>query len=288
MPESLANTAVIEDVQDSAANDWRKEDSPSDLLFALDTYYSFENFTGRAAIYDDATAESPLDIDYIITNIDLNLDEHIQVSEHVGNSFGVICFGKAPLQVTFSGVLADTQKTFGKRFLIDAYKNKLRLGAVARTGIIPVVKFGNHALHGPFISMRITENSMSEDTLTVIMTMFVTEMQVIGEDEPIVFDYVHGVESETNSAMMARSSETRMESGNDTEVATQQTAGEKLGSTSQAANAESTGAKQLGETSGGTAKPPHAKPSAKSASSPQGATPDYQKMSRQTAYDALG
>lgn len=159
--------------------DWRSETSPSDLLVALNSYYSYDDHTGRAAIYEHDQATKPLDIDLIVTGIDLNLDEHIQVTEHIGDTFGIICFGKAPLQVTYSGVLVDSQKTFGKQYLIDAYKNTLRLSAVARTGKVPLMQFATHYIKGPFISLRLNESSESEDTITVVLSMIVTELKVL-------------------------------------------------------------------------------------------------------------
>lgn len=176
--------------------DWRRDGEPSDLLFARDSQYSYETFEGRAAIYESADSQLPLDIDLFIRSIDIRLEEHIQVATHVGETFGVMCFGKSPLRVTFSGILADTQVNYGKLYLVDAYKNKLRLGAVARRGKIPVVEFGAHALQGPFIGMQISESSTSEDTITVVITMLLTALQVVGEGKPLLFDYAHGVESD--------------------------------------------------------------------------------------------
>lgn len=176
--------------------DWRRNDEPSDLLFARDSQYSYETLEGHAAIYESADSPLPLNIDLFIRNIDIRLEEHIQVTTHVGETFGIMCFGKSPLRVTFSGILADTPVNYGKLYLVDAYKNKLRLGAVARRGKIPVVVFGTHALQGPFIGMQISESSTSEDTITVVITMLLTALQIAGEGSPLLFDYVHGVESD--------------------------------------------------------------------------------------------
>lgn len=178
------------------SKDWRRGGFPSDLLFARDSQYSYEDFDGRARIFESADSPSPLNIDLFIRNIDVRLEEHIQVSNHIGETFGIMCFGKAPLRVTFSGILADTQLNYGKVYLVDAYKNKLRLGAVARRGKIPVLEFGTHALQGPFIGMQISESSASEDTITVVITMLLTALQIVGDGKPLLFDYVHGAESD--------------------------------------------------------------------------------------------
>lgn len=177
-------------------------EEPADLLFAKDsqgTYDNFNYFEGRAAIYEDILADKPFDIDLFIRNVDFRLEEHIQVSPHIGETFGIICFGKAPMIVTLSGILADTHVTFGKQYLVDAWKNHLRLSAVARRGKIPVVKYENMAFQGPFLKMRITEDSKSEDSLIVVLEMLVTQMQAVGDGTPVFFDYVHGVESDDTS-----------------------------------------------------------------------------------------
>lgn len=186
------------------ASEWRTTETPEDLMFAIDSYYSKDDFSGRAAIFEDETALKPLDIDLFIQNIDVNFDEHIQFTPHASDTFGIVCFGKAPMRLIITATLADTQITFGKQYLVDAYKNKLRVTAVSRTGKVPVLKYGNYAISGPFISLKITQNANSEDTLIVVLTMIVTNYQIVGEEEPLIFDYIHGVEDEAISAMQTQ------------------------------------------------------------------------------------
>lgn len=182
--------------------DWRRKDEPSDLLWARDSKWSYDDFSGRAAIYESATESSPLKVDLFIHELDIRLEEHIQLSTHIGETFGIACFGKAPMRLTFSAVLADTQKTYGKMYLVDAYKNKLRLGAVARRGKIPMLVYANHAFEGPFISMQINENVNSADTLIVVFTMLLTAMQVTGNGPVVLLDYAHGLETENPTAFI--------------------------------------------------------------------------------------
>lgn len=153
------------------AKDWRKEDEPSDNLWAVNSVWTYDDYKGRARFYEDSTLKNPLDLDLIITHIDIPLDEKIQISPHIGDSFGFVPFGKSPLQVAISALLIDIPKNFGKQWLIDHYKNRLRLSAVARTGKIPVLVYATHMLQGPLISMRITEDAKSEDTITVNLGM---------------------------------------------------------------------------------------------------------------------
>lgn len=196
--------------------DWRRSDEPSDLLFARDSQCSYEAFDCRAKIYESASEPLPLNIDLFIRNIDVLLEEHIQVANHVGEAFGITCFGKAPMRATFSGVLADTQVNYGKQYLVDAYKNKLRLGAVARRGKIPMLEFGTHALQGPFLSMQISESSDSEDTIVVVCVILITAIQVVGDGKPLLFDYVHGIESDNPEDFIGNPYGLTVETGKET------------------------------------------------------------------------
>lgn len=178
------------------ATSWRTEEIPEELLFAIDSWYSYDDFNKATRIY----AGDPLEIDIFINNINLILEEHIQLSDHVADTFSVTCFGKAPTQVQYSGRLVDTFQNYGKLYLIDAWKNKLRLGAVARTGVVPHVLFGTHAIEGPFVSMRLNQTSDSADTLVVILTQLVTKITITGEKTPLVFDFTRGVETVSDDA----------------------------------------------------------------------------------------
>ena len=99
--------------------DWRKPTTPEDTLSALDSLYSPDDFTGRAAFYESATATSPLNIDLLVQSIQFNLEEHMQLSHYVGDIFGEICFGKKPLHMTVSCVLVDGPENYGKQYLVD-------------------------------------------------------------------------------------------------------------------------------------------------------------------------
>ncbi len=253
---------------------WRDGADPSDLLFALDSQYSYYDFQGRAAFYEDAKATSPLPMDLFITAIDANLEEYIQSAPHVADSFGIVCFGKAPMRLNISARLADTQLTHGKQYLIDAYKNKLRLGACARTGKIPVLVCGSYAWQGPLVSMRLTESSQSEDTLVATLEMIVTGMQVTGQEGGLYFDFVHGSEEPAGLNLAEKEQVADAES---------KVVEEKLTNTAKAepstAQAEAAPAP--------AAKPPHASPTP-TAQAQAGATPDYAAASRKTAMSSIG
>ena len=183
-----------------AANsaDWRTT-FHTDSLSALSSLRSMDDFSGRAALYLSAGDTTPLQVDLFVQNVNFAIGEHIQISPYLGDIFGAVAFGKAPMSATISAILADSQKTYGKQYLVDAYKNRLRLSAVARTGVVPVLRCENSVFRGPLLAMRITEESSSEDTAIVILTMIVMSYTVIRGMSSVVFDYVHGIEKVESS-----------------------------------------------------------------------------------------
>ena len=207
MPQSLSNeytyytdnTKQFSVAQPPLSYDWRTQEYPSDILTALVSLYGKEDWSLRATISASAMDSAPQDIDMVIQNISINIQEHIQIQDQVGDSFGLACFGKSPLVATISGVLIDTHVNFGKQFLIDAYKNKLRISAAARTGRIPTVRFLDSILRGPFIDMRVSEDINSEDTIIVVFSMLVMSLTTFGVHGLQTFDYVHGDEPEMES-----------------------------------------------------------------------------------------
>lgn len=175
--------------------DWRRTTTPEDTLSALDSLYSPDDFTGRAAFYESPVATTPLSLDLFVQNVQFNLEEHLQVSQYIGDIFGVICFGKKPLHMTVSCILADGPENYGKQYLIDCYKNRLRLSAVARTGNVPVLRCLDSVYSGPVVGMNLNESSDREDVLIVTFTMLVLSLNVVHLGNAVTFDYLHGTDS---------------------------------------------------------------------------------------------
>lgn len=185
MPEETASTSF----------DWRKPTTPEDTLAALDSLYSPDDFTGRAALYESETATTPLDIDLLVQSVQFNIEEHTQLSQYVGDIFGAICFGKKPLHMTVSCVLADGPENYGKQYLVDCYKNRLRLSAVARTGKVPVLRCLDSMYSGPVVGMQLSERSSQEDVLIVTFTLLVLSLHVAHGGNLVTFDYLHGTDN---------------------------------------------------------------------------------------------
>lgn len=197
MPAEELSTSI--GTSTTNATDWRKPTTPEDMLSALDSLYSPDDFTGRAAFYESATATSPLDIDLLVQSIQFNLEEHLQLSHYVGDIFGAICFGKKPLHMTVSCVLVDGPENYGKQYLVDCYKNRLRLSAVARTGNVPVLRCLDSVYTGPVTGMQLSESGAQEDVLIVTFTMLVLSLNVSHNGSLVTFDYLHGTDGVSDS-----------------------------------------------------------------------------------------
>ena len=97
--------------------------------------------------------------------------------------------------MTASCVLADGPENYGKQYLVDCYKNRLRLSAVARTGNVPVLRCLDSTYSGPIVGMQLSESSTQEDVLIVTFTMLVLSLNVAHDGSLVTFDYLHGTDS---------------------------------------------------------------------------------------------
>ena len=97
--------------------------------------------------------------------------------------------------MTASCVLADGPENYGKQYLVDCYKNRLRLSAVARTGNVPVLRCLDSVYTGPVTGMQLSESGAQEDVLIVTFTMLVLSLNVSLNGSLVTFDYLHGTDS---------------------------------------------------------------------------------------------
>lgn len=174
---------------------------PSDSLMALLPYGSRDDFTGRAAIYESANATAPANLDLFVNSVEVPLKEYIQIEKHIGNTLSLHAPGRAPSIISISAELVETRLNFGKQYLLELYQNRLRLEAVARTGVVPVFEFVRAAIEGPFLTMRITDSTSSEDTLLVNMTMLVLRLSFLGDTQSAVIDFQQGEDLAEDTAI---------------------------------------------------------------------------------------
>lgn len=161
----------------------------------LTTYFSKDDFSGRAAIFPNASSNVAFDLDLLIQNIDTHIVEHQQIEKHIGETFSSLFFGKAPLLISVAALLPDSPNNYGKSRLIDLYKNTLRISAVARTGVVPALKAKNCIFSGPWVSLRIAESANYEDVITVNFSIAALSITATNNNTTIYLDFAHGSDS---------------------------------------------------------------------------------------------
>lgn len=178
----------------------------SDQLIAPDTLETpYDDFTGRACIYQSVEASQPFPVDIIVESVDFNFDEHTQTSPHIGNTFSFIAFGKSAMQMRVNGVIVDTGDNFGKDTFMDIYRNYLRMEAVARRGVAPVFCFPNAAIYCAASGVNLTETSESEDLVFFTLTLEVLKAVFKNDERNFMLSYIHGTELSDSSVLTSTS-----------------------------------------------------------------------------------
>ena len=176
------------------------EVDPSDYYTATQTYFAsdFSSIAKFVILDSDKSAEEAkeggsLDVDLMVNNVSFSLAEHNSLHPYLGDMFGVHYYGKSPVTADISAMLIDTENNFSKPYLLQLYKNKLRVRAVAKTKVCPCLVFPGITLQGPLVSMSLVENSESPDTVAVVFRMIVIRLMTTGQEgEQAVFDVSGG------------------------------------------------------------------------------------------------
>ena len=153
---------------------------PSFSYMPMQELASSDDFSGAAHIFYDGKRA---DIDLIVHGVDFTFTENAQVTEHIGDTYETVFFGKAPLEVTIEATLPDSLENFGKTNLLNAYKNLYRATAVSRLKKMPVVVCKDIRFTGPFVKLVISEESESCDTCSVVITMLAMAIDAPGDEK---------------------------------------------------------------------------------------------------------
>lgn len=189
-PLSRAVDSVYTDKTSQSRYDYRSKYNDDGSYYATPFQgpYSID-FSGRARII---AHYKELDIDLVLTSMDLTLADHLQVEAHQGDTYSTLVFGKSPAQATCTGVLPETPDNYGRVNMANAYKNILRLYAVSRSGEVPVLRVKGIDIYGPWTTLTMTDRSDSEDTVDVTFTIAVTKIQAVGDTNFVMADYENG------------------------------------------------------------------------------------------------
>lgn len=170
----------------------------SDTLIPLSTLEtSYDDFSGRVAIYENTTSTSPFKIDLVVQNVSYSINEVLQLEENIGNMFSVLPLGMGSMLLTVNGVLLDPGNNYGKDYFMDYYRNYLRIEVVARRGKMPVYMFPHMAVFGAAVNLTFTETGSVEDIVYFSLVLAVAKIIITdGKSNNVSIDYFHGINRE--------------------------------------------------------------------------------------------
>jgi hypothetical protein len=173
---------------------------PADPLRAFDlwnlrSYSSPDDFSGRAALFADSHSSIPLNVDIIIQSVSFRLEEHLQVTPHIGDTFDFFAHGKAPAVADVTALLAESPDCRGKQSLMPLYYQRLRMSAAARTGNLPVLEYLGARIQGPWTALRVIGAAAQEDMVNVQFSILVLKAVFADATGSVTLDYSLGSES---------------------------------------------------------------------------------------------
>lgn len=189
-----------------------KEVDPSDYFVATRSYFK-DDFSSVAqfAILDGDLSETnmsgkPVNLDLMVQSIMCSLGDYSKMVGHIGDTFSIHYFGRNPMAVNLQGFLLDSSSNYGKAQLIQLYRDFLRVKAVARSGIAPVLIFPGMIIQGAVAEMTIEEASETQTTLSVAMKILVIRVLSISPEnngaKSLLFDYTTGMQDKMRLASL--------------------------------------------------------------------------------------
>lgn len=180
-----------------------EELDPIDYFTATSTYFK-DDFTSVAhfAVLDGDLSESNMlgeavNLDLMIQNVLCSFGDYNKMLAHLGDTFSIHYFGRSPMALNIQGFLVDSSSNYGKADLVKLYRDVLRVKAVARTGVAPVLIFPGMAVQGAISEMNIEENSETQTTISVSMKMLVIRVLAVAPEnkgaKSVLFDYTTGL-----------------------------------------------------------------------------------------------
>lgn len=117
--------------------------------------------------------------DFILTDIQAQFNEKVQVSEVFGDNEVVYYFGKQPVMFTLSGILIDDVNNNWFHKFIETYTNVLRGSELARNGELVQINLPMLMLQGSISNLSISQNSANDVQIPFTMTVIVKKIQGI-------------------------------------------------------------------------------------------------------------
>ncbi len=117
-----------------------------------------------------------LALDMLITDVDFTIGEHHKLEEHIGDTYALDFFGKAPIIINAKAQLIDLDGNNSKYKLMLLYTQLFRLSKVIRWQIVPQLRFVGCNCSVAFLELGITESMTQADTLQINMSLLALDI----------------------------------------------------------------------------------------------------------------
>jgi len=182
---SSINTSDFE----GAAEIFLTSDGQSRLSEVADNF-SVMDGTGIKSLF----AEGKLKVDLVIHSVGFRYADHNLLIPNIGDTFYHYFYGRKPMRLNIQGVVFDFYGNRGKPDFLYAYNYLLRISMVARTGILPRIKFRKCVVGGAFLNLKFNPSSETLDHVPFTAQVLAFYMDYFNTDneagsESVSIDY---------------------------------------------------------------------------------------------------
>ncbi len=191
---SDAGTADRQKVRDARSDAKNKQDfgvswssfDTSDMLGAAQLSLSFEDIeilqalttagTMDSYITDNILVSNLLALDLVFTDITYANTDFSKLEPHIGDTFGLDFYGKAPVILNTQAYLFDLEGNDGKYKFMTLYKELFRLSKIVEYGIVPRLCYLGCVCKGAMLGVTLSEDATQQDVIRVNMTFMLLEV----------------------------------------------------------------------------------------------------------------
>ena len=118
-------------------------------------------------------------IDYVLTEMNLQLSENVQIQQGLGDGYTIYAFGQNPPMATFSGVLLNTVQDDQSTNFFRLYLEVLRATALARRSKFVSISVDTDIYSGSMLNLNITKRGSTEVAVPFSFQMVVARIAII-------------------------------------------------------------------------------------------------------------
>lgn len=128
--------------------------------------------------------EGFFDLDLVIESANFQYADFHRLDEELGDTFSIHYYGKSPIMLMVSGRMFDLAGNGAKHALMAMYRDIFRLSKVAKYKIVPNLEFIGCIASGSLLNLSISENSQSDDILSITFQFLINNLYYSSPDNP--------------------------------------------------------------------------------------------------------